>query len=57
MKEITIKVPDNKINFFVELVNNLSFEVFDIEPIPGEHKAIVRERIETAYPDELIHWN
>ena len=34
MKEITIEVPDNKLDFFLELVTNLSFT--KIQKINGE---------------------
>ena len=34
MKEITIEVPDNKLDFFLELVKNLSFT--KIQKIDGE---------------------
>jgi hypothetical protein len=34
MKEITIEVPDNKLDFFLELVTNLSFT--KIQKIDGE---------------------
>ncbi|MCV9387752.1 addiction module protein [Reichenbachiella ulvae] len=60
MKKVILNIPDNKYQFFMELVHNLGF---DLEPdaemdIPEEHKAIVRERIELSKsnPDRLLDW-
>ena len=54
MKEVTLKIPDNKYQFFMELVRNLGFEKAEELDIPEEHKAIVRERIRNSKPDELV---
>lgn len=56
MKEVTLKIPDNKYSFFMELVGNLGFEKVEDIDIPEEHKAIVRERIKNSKPGELIPW-
>lgn len=56
MKEIKLKVPDAKLQFFMELINQLGFEVSEESEIPEEHKAIVRERIKTAKPEEMVSW-
>jgi hypothetical protein len=57
MKEITLKIPDKKFNFFMELVNQLGIEVSKDEIIiPDEHKAIVRDRINNAKPEDSIPW-
>jgi hypothetical protein len=57
MKEITLKVPDKKLSFFMELVKQLGFEVAqDDLVIPEEHKTIVRERIKNAKPEDYIPW-
>lgn len=56
MKEVTLKIPDDKYQFFMELVRNLGFERVDEINIPEEHKAIVRERIKKSKPEELIPW-
>ena len=56
MKEITLRVPDQKINFFMELVKNLGLEVTDKVEIPEEHKAIVRARIQCTKREDMIPW-
>ncbi len=58
MKEIKLKVPDDKYRFFIELVQQLGFEVSQEAEILEEHKNIVRER-NAAYrksPDRLLDW-
>jgi len=59
MKEITLKVPDHKIDFVLELFEQLGIEVFDEIEIPEEHKEIVRERIRKskANPERLLNWD
>lgn len=54
MKEVTLKIPEHRLSFFFELVNQLGFEVS--REIPEEHKAIVRERIKTAKDEDMIPW-
>ena len=56
MKEITLKIPDKKFGFFMELINQLGFEVSEEVDIPEEHKAIVRERIKTAKAEDVVPW-
>jgi len=56
MKEITLKIPDKKLSFFIELIKQLGFEIAEKAEIPEEHKAIVRERIRTSKPEDLIPW-
>jgi hypothetical protein len=56
MKEITLKIPENKFRFFMELIANLGFETIEDVEIPEEHKAIVRERIKNSKPEDLIPW-
>jgi hypothetical protein len=56
MKEVTLKIPDNKLGFFMELIKQLGFEVSEEVEIPEEHKTIVRERIKTTNSDDLIPW-
>jgi len=57
MKEIILKIPDQKVDFVLELIEQLGLEVSseDME-IPEEHKAIVRERIKTGKPEDMIPW-
>lgn len=57
MKEITLKIPDKKLGFFMELVKQLGFEVTKDElVIPEEHKKIVRDRIKNTKPEDYIPW-
>ncbi|WP_041628117.1 hypothetical protein [Owenweeksia hongkongensis] len=59
MKEVTLKIPDKKLGFFMELVKQLGFEVSHEVEIPEEYKAIVRERIQKSVnePDRLVDWD
>ncbi|TVR27639.1 MAG: hypothetical protein EA390_13585 [Balneolaceae bacterium] len=57
MKEITLKVPDHKIDFVLELIEQLGLEFAEDTEIPEEHKEIVRERIRTSDPEKLIPWS
>lgn len=56
MKQVIINIPDNKYDFFLELVHNLGFEKAEDFEIPEEHKSIVRDRIKNSNPDNLIPW-
>ncbi len=56
MKQVTLNIPDNKYQFFIELVNNLGFDKPEEIYISEEHKVIVRERILKSKPEELIPW-
>ncbi|MBO6793827.1 MAG: addiction module protein [Balneolaceae bacterium] len=59
MKEIIIKVPDQKVDFVLELIEQLGLEIESEEyEIPEEHKAIVRERIRLykENPERLLDW-
>ena len=61
MKEITLKIPDKKFDFFMELVRQLGLEITgeDETEIPEAHKAIVRERIKLSEenPGRLLDWD
>lgn len=57
MKELIVKVPEHKIDFFMELAKELGIEAEQQPAIPDEHKRIVRERIETTDPDSMLPWN
>ncbi|KOH46372.1 addiction module protein [Sunxiuqinia dokdonensis] len=59
MKEVTLKIPDKKFGFFMELVKQLGIEVAEDMEIPEEHKAIVRERIKKSAqnPERLLDWD
>jgi len=56
MKEITLKVPDHKVDFVMELIEQLGLDVSSEPYIPEEHKTIVRERIKNSNPEDLIPW-
>lgn len=58
MKEITLKIPESRLAFFMELVEQLGFEVAGELEISEEHKALVRERIRRSDqdPDRLLDW-
>ncbi len=56
MKEIILKIPDERFGFFMELTKQLGIEVFQQVDISEEHKAIVRERINSANPEDMIPW-
>lgn len=60
MKEIILKVPDQKVDFVLELIEHLGLEVSsETMEIPEEHKAIVRERIKKSKenPQRLLEWD
>jgi hypothetical protein len=56
MKEVTLKIPEKKLIFFFELMNQLGFEISSEAEIPEEHKSIVRERVKTAQQEDMIPW-
>lgn len=57
MKEIILKVPDQKVEFVLELIEQLGLEASsEMMKIPEEHKEIVRERIKTSKPEDLVPW-
>ena len=56
MKEVILKIPDQKLDFFMELSQQLGFEAVQEIAISKEHKDIVRERIKSAQPEKMIPW-
>lgn len=63
MKQIVLSVPDNKFNFFMELVQNFKFVKIEktIEnsnefEVPEWHKEIIRERIKSSKPEDMLSW-
>ena len=56
MKEVTLRVPDQKLEFFMELNKQLGFETVQEAPIPSEHQIIVRERIKSANSEQMSTW-
>lgn len=59
MKEVTLKIPEKRINFFMELIRQLGFEVSRETEVPEEHKQEVRKRIVASdrNPERLLDWN
>lgn len=63
MKQFTITVSDDKVDFFVELMESITFvkEVKEEKgfEVPEEHKSLVRERIAKYEnsPDSYLEWN
>lgn len=56
MKEITLQVPDQKYDLFLNLVKDLGIEISEKTEIPEEHIKIVRERIQSENTDEMVSW-
>ena len=61
MKQITIKVPDNQYDFFLELMKNLGFnkEKSDEFVLTSAHKKILDQRLKQmeADPSGETNWN
>jgi len=58
MKEITLKIPDDKFDFFIKLAKELGIKISEEVEIPEEHKTIVRERMVKSdqNPERLLDW-
>jgi hypothetical protein len=56
MHEITLKVPEQKIRFFMELIQNLGIEVIRESEIPEFQKELVRDRIRNSKVENLVPW-
>ena len=58
MKEVTIKVPENQLQFFMELMHQLGLEAQENEvfEVPEFHKEIIRKRLENIKPENLHDW-
>jgi len=62
MKQITISIPDNKEEFFIDLMKSLSFvkKIESVEniDIPEWHKAILDQRMENYKnnPESYREW-
>lgn len=59
MREVTLKIPEEKFEFYLELFEQLGLETEFEFVIPEEHKEIVRERIRNANenPDQILDWD
>jgi len=56
MKEITLKIPDDKIDFYMELFERLGLQIQEDFDIPDAHIELVRERIRNSKEENLISW-
>lgn len=58
MKEVIIKIPETRLQFFLELMQQLGFEVSQKYEIPEEHIAIVMDRMAKSEidSDRLEDW-
>lgn len=56
MKEVTLRIPDKKLGFFMELMRQMGFEVTEEIEVPEEHISIVRERVKTAKAEDMVSW-
>ena len=57
MKQITLSIPEEKFEFFVELLQSLDFVSIDNFEIPEAHQKLVLERIKTSTPESLKNWD
>jgi hypothetical protein len=56
MKEITLRIPEHKYAFVLELMKQLGIETSVPYSIPEEHQALVRERIATTPEEDFLPW-
>ncbi len=56
MKEVTVRIPDEKYSFFIELIESLGLENV-MNDVPEFQKTEVRERIKKSKPENLLSWN
>ncbi len=58
MRQVIVKIPDKKFDFFMELLKQLGIAVQYEEDIPESHKEIVRERIKSdnQNPENVQDW-
>ena len=57
MKHITLKIPENKFDFYMELFVRLGLDVTENVEISDEHKNIVRERIKEYETEPNLYYN
>jgi len=58
MKHVIVSVPEEKYDFFVELMQRLDFvSQDDFSTVSEETKSIIRERKRTATKDSLKNWD
>lgn len=59
MKRVTLRIPEDKLNFFKELFHQLGLEITHETETPEKDKEKVRERIDKSQknPERLQNWN
>lgn len=58
MKQITLSIPEEKYDFFLELLNNMDFvSIEDFPAIPKEHQILVKQRKLTSTPESMKDWD
>jgi len=57
MKQLNLSIPEEKYEFFVELLKNLDFVSINDFEIPEAHQKLVLERKRTSSPDTLKNWD
>ena len=59
MKEVTIFIPDERLDFILELLGQLGVEASQKYDIPEEHMNLVRDRVAKSDldPDRLEDWD
>jgi hypothetical protein len=59
MKEITLKVPETKLSFFMNLFKELGLEVKGEEDlfVSKAHQKIVLDRIKNSKSENLMNWD
>jgi hypothetical protein len=58
MKQIILSIPEEKYDFFMELLNSMDFiSLNDFSDIPEVHKNLVKERKQTSNPDSIKNWD
>lgn len=56
MKQVTVNVPEKKLDFFLELIQSLGFSSTDEPEVAETAKKIVRERIKSAKASDYTSW-
>ncbi|OOG75375.1 hypothetical protein [Algoriphagus sp. A40] len=54
MKAITVQIPEEKLEFFIELMGDLGFEYDLNSEIPVEHQQMVLERMKYSNPKNNV---
>lgn len=58
MKQITLNIPENELNFFMKLIDKFNYEtVVNDMSISQEMKSVLDERRKTSKTIDFIPWN